>query len=94
MKLIATIEDGFRVVGLVHGPDACDQEIMVNGRVWRFDHDERLGPLWLRKDGSERKCQCPGKDVWNEWEKWHKRWRRNSKKSPNATGSATTGGQP
>lgn len=82
MKRIANICDASgNVVGLVHGPDVCDQKITVNGRVWRFDHDERLGPLWLRKNGQERKCQCPGKAVWKEWEKWHKRWRRTQRKS-------------
>lgn len=53
MKLLATIVEGGCVVGLVHGPDAYDQRITVNGRVWRFDHDDRFGPLWLRKDGAE-----------------------------------------
>ena len=81
MKRIATIVENGNVVGLVHGPDACDQTITVNGRVWQFDHDERLGPLWLRKDGKERACQCPGNAVWREWEKWHKRWTRKQKKS-------------
>lgn len=85
MKRIATIQERGRIVGLVHGTDACDQQITVNGRVWRFDHDERIGPLWLRKDGMERKCQCPGKAVWNEWEKWHKRWRRKNRKSKSSS---------
>lgn len=76
MKRIATILEGEKVVGFVHGPDACDQQIKVNGRVWRFDHDKNCGPLWFRKDGQERKCQCPGKAVWKEWEKWHKKWKK------------------
>lgn len=80
MKRIAEIVEGGQVVGIVHGHDAYDQEIRVNGRVWRFDHDERLGPLWLRKDGSERKCQCPGKAVWRAWEKWHRKWVGNNAK--------------
>jgi len=74
MKRIATITDGAgKFTGLVHGPDLYDQEITVNGRVWRFDFDKWYGPLWLRKDGSERKCQNPNKAVWKEFEKWEKR---------------------
>lgn len=78
MKRIATLIENGRVTGLVHGPDACDQTITVRGRVWRFDYDEQFGPLWLRKDGAERACQNPGKAVWAEWEKWHRKWRRGS----------------
>lgn len=77
MKRIATMVDGDgRVVGLVHGPEACEQKIAVKGRTWTFDFDEHLGPLWLRKDGSARKSQCPGSAVWSEFEKWHKRYLR------------------
>lgn len=73
MKRIATItDDSGNVTGLVHGPDFCDQEITVKGRVWRFDFDEWCGPLWLRKDGHERKCQNPNKAVWKAFEKWQK----------------------
>ena len=50
--------------------DAPDNEIIVNGRVWRFDFDRHLGPTWLRKDGSDRKCQNPNKKVWDEFKKW------------------------
>lgn len=55
---------------LVTVADFTDQEIIVNGRVWRFDFDRRLGPLWLRKDGMERRCQNPNKAVWDAFEKW------------------------
>lgn len=81
MQRIAEIVENGHVVGIVHGPDAYDQQITVNGRVWRFDFDKWMGPFWLRKDGGDRKCQNPGKSVWKEWEKWHKRWLRRQKKS-------------
>ena len=58
---------------LVHleGPDVCDQQIEVDGRIWRFDFDKRFGPLWLRKDGEPRKCQFPtSKRVWDAFENW------------------------
>ncbi len=50
--------------------DFSDQEITVNGKVWRFDYSRRLGPLWLKKDGSERRCQNPNKAVWAAFEQW------------------------
>jgi len=53
----------------------CDmpgQKILVNGRERRFDYDKTFGPLWLRKDGTERKCQNPGKAVWQAFENWQK----------------------
>lgn len=76
MKRIATIVEDGSVTGLIHGPDACDQQIRVNGRIWRFDHDRWGGPLWLRKDGQPRKCQYPNKEVWKVWEKWHRKWEK------------------
>lgn len=104
MKRVGTILENGRVVGLVHGPDAYDQKIIVNGRVWRFDFDKWMGPLWIRKDGQARENQNPGKSVWKEFEKWQKRWfrmqrssdadkpisrRREIGQSPNALPSAT-----
>lgn len=80
MRLVATIVENGKKIGLVHGPDACDQEITVNGRIWRFDFDRYCGPLWLRKDGQARKCQCPGKPVWKEWGKWFERWSKRNKR--------------
>ncbi len=50
--------------------DFSDQEITVNGKVWRFDYDRHFGPLWLKKDGSERSCQNPNKSVWAAFEQW------------------------
>jgi hypothetical protein len=57
---------------LVSMCDEPDQQVMVNGKVWRFDYDRRLGPLWLRKDGSDRRCQNPNKAVWAAFEEWIK----------------------
>lgn len=57
---------------LVFVCDKPDQQIVVNGKVWRFDYDRHLGPLWLRKDGSERRCQNPNKAVWAAFEAWLK----------------------
>jgi hypothetical protein len=50
--------------------DCLDQQIIVNGRVWRFDFCRHTGPLWLKKDGSERRCQNPNKRVWDAFEQW------------------------
>jgi hypothetical protein len=50
--------------------DFSDEEIEVNGKIWKFDYSHRLGPTWLKKDGRERKNQNPNKKVWNEFEKW------------------------
>lgn len=80
MQRIAEIVENGKVVGLVHGPDAVDQEIKVNGRIWRFDFDRHMGPYWLRKDGEARKCQNPNKAVWKAWEKWHARWTKSRSK--------------
>ena len=56
----------------IDGPDLVDQVIMVNGRAWMFDFDDRLGPLWLRKDGEPRECQNPNKAVWDAFNQWMK----------------------
>lgn len=50
--------------------DIFDQQVSVNGRIWRFDYDRHLGPLWLKKDGNERRCQNPNKAVWRAFEQW------------------------
>ncbi|WP_397383433.1 hypothetical protein [Prosthecobacter sp.] len=72
MKTIGKILDGDQVIGIISGPDASDQSIVVNGREWRFDFCDYGGPLWLRKDGNPRACQCPTvKAVWDEFQKWH-----------------------
>jgi hypothetical protein len=64
--------NGRRVIGIISGPDAVNQQIIVNGRVWRFDFDEWGGPLWLKADGSTpRQCQNPNRAVWKAWEAWY-----------------------
>lgn len=73
MKAIATCCDAIGGIAIVYGPDFCDQEITVNGRVWRFNFDRMGGPEWLRKDGYTRKCQSPGKAVWAAFEVWFKK---------------------
>lgn len=82
MKRIATFydKDG-KTIGLVHGPDSCNQEILVGKRIWRFDFDEYCGPLWLLRDGyTARKCQNPNKKVWKIWESWFRKYRKINKK--------------
>lgn len=75
MKRIAELlNDKGRVIGLVHGPDATNQIIRVNGRVWRFDFDKMCGPLWVKRNGNATKNQNPPKAVWDAFEKWHKKW--------------------
>ena len=62
----------------VDGPDAIG-EIKVDGRIWRFEYSDWLGPLWLKSDGyTERKCQCPiSKKVWAAFDRWLERRNRN-----------------
>ena len=55
---------------LISMPDCIDQQIVVNGRLWFFDYCRRLGPLWLKKNGTDRKCQNPSKAVWKAFEQW------------------------
>lgn len=47
---------------------------VVNGREWRWEFHRYLGPLWLKKDGEPRACQCPTiPAVWDAFSEWHKR---------------------
>lgn len=55
---------------IISMPDYLDQEINVDGRIWRFEYDRYLGPLWLKKNGEPRSCQVPNKRVWEELDKW------------------------
>ena len=78
------IENG-GVVGIVDGPDAINQTIMVNGKEWRFDFDEWGGPFWLTKANKDRKCQNPNKKVWAAFDLWLKGYngaKANAKQSP------------
>lgn len=83
MKRIATIiNEKNQVTGIIHGPDAVNQSITVNGRKWYFDFDKWCGPLWLKADmDTPRKCQFPtNKAVWDEFDKWLKKYLRAEKK--------------
>ncbi len=55
---------------IISMPDFLDQQIVVNGRIWRFNFCRHTGPLWLKKDGSFRYCQIPKKAVWDAFEQW------------------------
>ena len=55
---------------LISAPDYVGAEVVVNGRVWRFDFFQQSGPLWLKKDGTDRQCQNPQKAVWDAFEQW------------------------
>ncbi len=54
-------------------PDAYG-EATVNGRKWRWDYTNWGGPIFLNKDGSDRK-RPPGEKhpVWKALERWEKR---------------------
>ncbi len=54
---------------------------IVNGRRWSWEFHERGGPLFLRKDGRERKCQNPNKAVWKAFERWHRKYRKDKNAS-------------
>lgn len=55
-------------------------EALVNGRKWRWDWHNYCGPLFLNKDGSERKIQpSENHPVWKAIKKWQKERARNSK---------------
>lgn len=46
MRRIATItKDAGQTIGLIHGPDATAQPILVRGKTWRFDFDIHCVPL-------------------------------------------------
>ena len=61
--------------------DTPNQQVTVNGRAWRFHYDRYFGPLWLKKDGTERKCQNPGKPVWRAFEEWQLNTELNTNKT-------------
>lgn len=66
-------------------PDYPGQQIVVNGKVWSFDYSKRLGPIWLKKDGTDRKCQNPNKAVWKAFEQWQQRIKDNDQSSDQQT---------
>jgi len=69
---LSILADGSRI--FLDYADASGSAV-VNGRTWRWDFHEYCGPLWLRADGSERKCQHPTNPaVWEAFDEWLKRW--------------------
>ena len=51
-------------------------EAVVNGRLWRWEFHDYLGPTFLRKDGEPRKCQCPTVPaVWDAFAAWEAKHR-------------------
>ena len=51
-------------------PDSYGEAI-VNGRLWRWEFHNYLGPTFLKKNGEPRKCQYPkSKDVWAAFSEW------------------------
>ena len=54
-------------------PDAYG-EATVNGRKWRWDYTNWGGPIFLNKDGSDRK-RTPSErhPVWNAFARWEKK---------------------
>jgi len=58
-------------------------EAVVNGRVWRWDWSNWGGPLFLNKDGSDRKRR-PGDrhPVWKAVERWGKKRNKKEETKP------------
>jgi len=55
---------------IISVPDLPGIQIVVNGKIWSFDYSKYWGPIWLKKDGTDRKCQNPNKAVWKAFEEW------------------------
>jgi hypothetical protein len=58
----------------IDGPSAEGRAI-VNNYVWRWEYSEMGGPLFLRKDGTARKCQNPNKKVWKAFDSWLQKYK-------------------
>ena len=54
-------------------------EAAVDGRIWRWDFHEWVGPTFLRTDGNPRANQNPSKKVWAAFTRWHKKYKRAKK---------------
>jgi hypothetical protein len=58
---------------VVSMPDDYGQA-RVNGQVWRWDWHNYLGPIFLNKDGSDKKRQPgPKHPVWRAVARWQKK---------------------
>jgi hypothetical protein len=57
--------------------DYADAEgsAVVNGREWKWEFHEHLGPTFLLKNGEPRKCQHPKKAVWDAFAKWFRKYK-------------------
>lgn len=55
-------------------------EAVVNGRTWRWDWNNYCGPLFVNKDGSDRK-RIPGENhpVWKAVARWEKKRNKEAK---------------
>lgn len=64
---------------IVTVPDA-EGFAIVNGRFWRWDWHHWGGPIFLNKDGSDRK-RIPGEKhpVWKAVARWEKRRAKETK---------------
>jgi len=50
-------------------------EAEVDGKIWKWEFHDYLGPTFLKKDGEPRECQFPkNKKVWDAFEKWLKEY--------------------
>lgn len=76
------------MAGYISGGTAIDYHdgegsAVVNGRTYRWEFHEYCGPTFLRKDGEPWKRICPGENhpVWDEFEKWLKKYKAARKKA-------------
>lgn len=55
-------------------------EAIVKGRKWHWEHHNYCGPVWINKDGTDRKRQ-PGEHhpVWKAYNRWLNRRERGAK---------------
>lgn len=58
--------------------DYPGKQVVVNGKVWSFDYSKYWGPVWLKKNGDDRKCQNPNKAVWAAFEEWREQMDKNT----------------
>lgn len=50
-------------------------QVDVDGKTWRWEFHDYLGPTFLKKNGEPRKCQFPtNKKVWAAFNKWLKEY--------------------
>ena len=70
MKTILTKVNGLQCV--LGGPEARGFAI-VNGKFWQWDETGIGSPIFINRDGSDRKrIPGPKHPVWGAYEKWRK----------------------